>query len=236
MELAEVRAVAFDLDNTLWDIEPVIERAEAHLIAWLREHFPLIPQRFPLEAMRAARVALAAEQPHRAHDLTWLRIASLERHARECGYHDSLAERAFEVFFAARNRLEPYPDVQPALARLRARYLLATLSNGNADLGRIGLAAQFSVSLSAREVGAAKPDPRCFERLAQALELAPHQVLYVGDDPQADVEGARRAGLAAAWLNRSGRSWPHELACADLVVADCHELAELLLAVPPPRC
>jgi putative hydrolase of the HAD superfamily len=230
--LADIRAVAFDLDNTLWDIEPVIERAEARVHEWLREHFPLIPQRFPREAMRAARAALAAEQPHRAHDLTWLRTAALARHARECGYSESLAERAFEVFFAARNRLEPYPDVQPALVRLRTRFRLATLSNGNADLGRIGLAAQFSVSLNARQVGAAKPDPRCFEQLSRALAVAPHELLYVGDDPRADVEGARRAGLATAWLNRTGRSWPPELVCADLVAADCRELAELLLAIP----
>src|SRR6185437_15803771 len=73
--LDKVRAVAFDLDNTLWDVGPVIERAEIRLHQWLSEHCPLIPQRVSKEEMRAARESLAREEPHNAHDFTYLRIA-----------------------------------------------------------------------------------------------------------------------------------------------------------------
>ena len=181
--LSNVRAVAFDLDNTLWDVEPVIARAELRLHAWLRQNCPRIAQRLSIEDMRAAREQLARQEPHNAHDFTYLRIAALARHARECGYEERVAQRAFEVFFAARNELELFQDVQPALERLRLRYALATLSNGNADLARIGLADLFEVSLNARQIGCAKPHPRCFERLAQELQrriapdiLAAHRV------------------------------------------------------------
>ena len=68
------------------------------------------------------------------------------------------------------------------LARLRQRYRLATLSNGNADLAHIGLDQAFTVSLNARQIGAAKPHRRCFERLARELGLAPQAILHVGDD------------------------------------------------------
>ena len=223
-----LQAVAFDLDNTLWDVEPVIARAERHVMDWLVEHCPRIPQRFSNEEMRAARRQLALDEPRRAYDFTYLRIASLARHARDCGYEEAIAERAFEVFFAARNELELYADVRPALERLRSRYTLASLTNGNADLGRIGLAASFAVSLSSRDVGAAKPHRRGFEELAARLKVEPHEILYVGDDPLIDVEAARTAGMRTAWVNRRAQQWPETIAPADLSVTDCEELASML--------
>jgi FMN hydrolase / 5-amino-6-(5-phospho-D-ribitylamino)uracil phosphatase len=226
--LRDLRAVAFDLDNTLWDVGPVLVRAEQRLRDWLHEHCPRITERVSIEEMRAVREQLARSEPHNAHDFTYLRIAGLAAHARECGYAEEMAERAFEVFFAARNELQPYPDVQPALAQLRSRYRLATLSNGNADLELIGLAPLFSVSLNARQIGVAKPHPRCFEHLARDLRVEARKILYVGDDPLLDVEAARAAGLRTAWMNRSRAPWPPNLRPADINVADCTHLAELL--------
>ncbi len=192
---------------------------------WLRENCPRIPERLSLDDLRAARLELAAREPHNAHDFTYLRIASLAQHAREFGYDESIAEKAFEIFIAARNQLDLFDDVRPGLRRLSLRYALASLSNGNADLGRIGLAEHFRVSLNARGVGAAKPDRRCFERLVADLALAPHEVMYVGDDPMLDVEAARASGLCTAWMNRTGQTWPAEVARADMDVEDCVELA-----------
>lgn len=224
----KIRAVAFDLDNTLWDVDPVLVRAEGLWMTWLREYCPRIPERLTLEDMRAARMQLAQREPHNAHDMTYLRIASLAQHARECGYEESIAEAAFEIFFAARNEIEVFPDVRPGLHRLRTRYALATLSNGNADLQRIGLADLFELSLNAQSVGAAKPDRRCFERLVEGLGLAPEEVIYVGDDPLLDVEAARLAGLPSAWMNRTQHPWPAAVAPADINVADCLDLASRL--------
>jgi FMN hydrolase / 5-amino-6-(5-phospho-D-ribitylamino)uracil phosphatase len=228
--LTDVRAVAFDLDNTLWDVAPVIERAEVRLYEWLREHCPRIPERVTVDDMRAARELLAREEPHNAHDFTYLRITALARHARECGYGDGdeVAQRAFEVFFAARNELDIFADVRPALTRLRSRYRLATLSNGNADLGRIGLADLFVLSLNARQIGVGKPHPRCFERLASELQLEPAQIVYVGDDPVLDVEASRAAGLRSAWINRFDQPWPAAIAPADVTIIDCSQLADAL--------
>jgi putative hydrolase of the HAD superfamily len=226
--LSDVRAIAFDLDNTLWDVEPVLERAEERLAAWLQQHCPRIA--LSRAEMRAAREQLARSEPHNAHDLSYLRITALAAHAREHGYHERIASQAFEVFLAARNEVEIFPDVAPALARLRRRYTLASLSNGNADLARIGLGHVFSVSLNARQIGAAKPQRRCFERLAQELLLPAGAIAYVGDDPQLDVAAARAAGLGTVWMNRRAREWPQQLAPADLTVGDCAQLAAALRA------
>jgi FMN hydrolase / 5-amino-6-(5-phospho-D-ribitylamino)uracil phosphatase len=226
--MLNIRAIAFDLDNTLWDVGPVIARAELRMMTWLREHAPRITERVTVEEMRAAREQLARSEPHRAHDLVYLRVATLTRLALESGYEEVIATQAFEVFHQARNDVELFPDVAPALARLQRRYALATLSNGTADLSRIGLASFFSVRLGAREIGFAKPHPRCFERLTEDLGVAPGEILYVGDDPVLDVNAARKCGLRTAWMNRRGAVWPAADAPADVVVTECGALVTRL--------
>jgi putative hydrolase of the HAD superfamily len=225
---SDVRAIAFDLDNTLWDVEPVLARAENCLRSWLEQHCPRITQHLTREDMRRAREQLAQREPHNAHDFSYLRISALAAHAREHGYDERVAAAAFEVFLAARNEVEIFSDVAPAFGRLQWRYALASLSNGNADLARIGLGHMFAVSLNARQIGAAKPQRRCFERLAQELGLAPAEIAYVGDDPLLDVAAARDAGCRTVWINRRGRAWPAELAPAELEVTDCLQLAAAL--------
>jgi putative hydrolase of the HAD superfamily len=82
--------------------------------------------------------------------------------------------------------------------------------------------------LGAREIGFAKPHVRCFERLAQDLDVAPREILYVGDDPLLDVAAARAAGLRTAWMNRLAHPWPAELAPVDIVVTECGALVTRL--------
>ena len=226
--LDQIRAVAFDLDNTLWAVAPVIERAEVRLYEWLREHCPRIPERLTIEDMRAARELLARQEPHNAHDFTYLRLTALARHAREFGYGEEVAQKAFDVFFAARHELDLFADVRSAFERLRSRYQLASFSNGNADLGRVGLAGFFTLSLNARMVGVGKPHPHCFERLAGDLSLSPGEIIYVGDDPVLDVEASRAAGMHSAWINRFDQRWPDALTPADLVITNCTQLADAL--------
>ena len=227
--LAAVRAVCFDLDNTLWDSGVVIGRAEQQLRVWLEQHYPLLPQAFSSADMRAERLRIMAAEPSRAHDLSYVRREALARQAAHVGYGRNVVDQAFEVFLAARNELELFADVPGALARLGDRYTLASLTNGNADLTRIGIRAWFAVSLTAADVGAAKPHARAFEGALQALGMQAADVVYVGDDPHLDVHGARSVGMRTVWMNRTDASWPADLEPADAVVADCQQL-ELALS------
>jgi HAD superfamily hydrolase (TIGR01509 family) len=222
-------AICLDLDDTLWAIAGVIERAELVMLDWLAHRYPRVTEIHDAHSMRAVRQRVAAEFPAMQHDLGFLRRQALVWHAREAGYPERLADEAFEVFYAARNQVEVFADVVPALDRLRTRFRLMTLSNGNADLRIIGLEHYFERTLAARDAGAAKPDRRIFEVMLSAAGLQAWQVLYVGDDPHADVRGARDAGLHVAWVDRFGRSWPKELAPPDLAVRDLEELADRLL-------
>jgi len=228
MSMGAIRAICFDLDNTLWEIEPVLKRAERILADWLGRRYPRIPERFTTAGMFEVRAALLAEQPHQAHDLSYLRRETIARCAAEVGYKRDMAHEAFAVWHGARNQVEPYSEVIPALEELKARFRLATLTNGNADLRLIGLAHHFEVTLSAGALGYAKPDPRAYTALAEALTLKPAEILFVGDEPHADVDGPRTAGMQTVWVNRGGVVWPDALPAADASVTDLAGLRALL--------
>jgi 2-haloalkanoic acid dehalogenase type II len=232
MDLDGLRAVCFDLDNTLWDIEPVLTRAERILADWMHSRYPRLAESLSAGAMTRVRETLLREQPHRAHDLTYLRREALARLAGDSGYDratsETIAHEAFTAWHAERNRCTPYDDVVPALETLRTRYRLATLSNGNADLGRIGMAHHFDISLHAAELGFAKPDPRAYAALADALTLEPAEILFVGDEPFADVAGPGAAGMRTVWVNRTGAEWPGTLAAPDASVSDLGGVVALL--------
>jgi molybdopterin-biosynthesis enzyme MoeA-like protein len=79
-----------------------------------------------------------------------------------------LAEPAFEVFFAERQRVDLFHDALPALAFWSQRLPVVALSNGNADVHRVGIGQHFHASVSAQSLGVAKPDVRIFEAGAAA--------------------------------------------------------------------
>ena len=210
--MSATRVISLDLDDTLWPVAPVIAAAEAALQEWLQERYPRTMHGHSVGSMRALRAKIAAQFPEQSHDLTFLRRRALAAQFTGAGYAESACEEALEVFLAARNRVEFYDDVRPALERLRTRYRLFALSNGNADLQRCGLGAFFDGHVSAIATGAAKPDARIFTALRDMAGVPAEEILHVGDDPITDVVGARQAGMQTAWLNRDARSWPLALA------------------------
>ena len=205
------RVLSFDLDDTLWPIGPVILAAEEELESWLRQHHPEVMRAHTIETLRAIRAQVTHEYPEQRHDMTFLRHRAIMKLFGNDESAQRHADAAFEVFYAARNRVTMYADVPAALARLGRRYRLFALSNGNADLGRCGLDGAFEGHITAIAAGASKPDARIFAHLLRAAGVDAAQVLHIGDDPHADVHGATAAGMQAVWLNRDARPWPAEL-------------------------
>lgn len=211
-----VRAISFDLDNTLWPIEPAIHNAERQLWNWLNEHHPRITEQHDILSMREHRLQTARNFPEMAHDIAGLRRQSLECLLTEFDYADDLehartrAEAGWRVFYDARHQIEWYDDALPALTRLQAHYTLAATSNGNANLELLGIAEHFSTVLHAGAVGYAKPHPQIWQALCDAMQLQPEQILHIGDSVEEDTLGALRHGLPAVWLDRGFGEWPEE--------------------------
>ena len=221
--LRDVTAITLDLDDTLWPVRPTLVAAEKVLAAWLREHAPATARGLPPAAMLALRAQVATEHPHWAHDLSAIRLETLRRGLARHGDDPALAEAAFDVFFEARHAVTFYDDVLPGLERLASRYRLVAVSNGNAEVQRLGLARLFSGSVSARLHGAAKPDPSIFAAACAAAAAAPHQVLHLGDDLATDVDGALAAGLHAGWICR-----PDGAHAQEAPRAGAHRFADLI--------
>jgi len=222
--MSGIRAIIFDLDNTLWDVYPVIVRAEHAMHDFLARKYPRVTGRHDLHSMRDVRARMAIDHPAMRHDFTWLRLEALRHHAREAEYPATMADEAFAVFYRARNEVTLYDDVRPALDVLVRDYRLFAISNGNADLGVVGLAQYFEASLPAREAGMMKPDPRIFAMLLDRVGLSADEAVHVGDDPEADVEGARAAGVLPVWLNRDAVSWSRESDPPPIVIKGLDEL------------
>ena len=230
IDLHQIQAITFDLDDTLWPIAPTIAHADQMLASWLAAH---APQTAVLSAdlalRREIRSLIETQHPDRHHDLSFLRLASIRETLRRAGEPEHLAEPAFEAFFAGRNQVFVFDGVLQALERLAARFPLVAVSNGNADVFRTPVGPYFQASVSARDCGVAKPDPRIFQAAAQQLGLPPQAVLHVGDDALADAVGARAVGMQAVWVNTHERDWPHD-SSQPLTLSQVTQLCDHLLA------
>lgn len=223
-----LRLITIDLDDTVWPCAPVIQAAELAHYAWLAAQAPRLAEQHTVDSLRAHRRALMRQRPELAHDVTALRQTALHSLLTELAYseHEAsrLAQGAMTAFRVARNRVEPYADAAPVLARLRRHCRLVAVTNGNAEVQQTPLRGAFDRCVTAAEAGAAKPDPAIFELAMAWAEATPAQTLHIGDDPALDVDAARGLGLAAVWVNRAGRTWPAELEPPLHEVADLHAL------------
>lgn len=133
--------------------------------------------------------------------------------------------------------LELHPDVSAGVAALAETGMrLVTLSNGSVDvaeglLSRAGLRQHFERVLSVDDAGVWKPAPESYRYAARACATDPARMLLVAVHPW-DVDGAGRAGMRTAWVDRRGTPYPDHFHPPDHTVAGLPQLAELL--GPPP--
>ena len=228
LDISRIQAISLDLDDTLWPIWPTIARAELCLQQWLAGPAPATASLFADSKVRQGlREQVLAQWPRHEHDLSFLRQEMIRQGLLRSGEDSTLAGAAFEIFFAARQQVELFDDARPALARLSARWPVLALSNGNADVHRVGIGQYFCGSVSAREVGVSKPDRRIFDAAANKLGLPPQAILHVGDDAHLDVLGALDSGMQTAWVHRGTQAWS-AAARPHATVASMLELCDLL--------
>ena len=219
-----IKVVAFDLDDTLWSVAPVIHRAEAELADWLRARVPNLV--YTAESMRGIREEILKHEASIIHRITELRRRSVEAALLHSGLVPTDAHRlscdAIEVFLCARNNIELFDGARDALTQLAKQFTLGALSNGNADIYRLGLNDVFSFSFSAEQVGAPKPAYNLFQAALSHTGVAPEEMIYVGDDPKLDVDPANRLGLRTILVSSPGGKPPGETTPHETIVSVRH--------------
>lgn len=127
-------------------------------------------------------------------------------------------------------RLKPFPDVPAALARLRTRYRIAVLSNGDPDMLEAAKAFHgltFDAVISVAAANSFKPHVATYTKAAELMGVRTDQVLFVANHAF-DCVGAKSAGMRAAFIDRRLRPFgitPHQ---PDMIVPDMKGLADLL--------
>jgi putative hydrolase of the HAD superfamily len=231
----DIHLVTLDLDDTLWPCEEVIQQAEVELLDYLRQQASRLVKVHDIESLRQHRMQFMRARPDIAHDLTAVRLYSLRLLLEKFDYDPQLSEQAMEIFLEARNRVTPFPDVLPVLDVLMRNYYVVSVTNGNSDIQRTPLKNHFHFSLTAAEVGAAKPSPEMFHSALDFAGVAANCAVHVGDDPQRDILAAQGVGMHTVWMNRKASPWPEELPPPDASMGNLYELPDLLCSIASPR-
>lgn len=210
-----IRAVCFDLDDTLFDHRGAartgvrtflgrqgVEVTDSVIAAWFRA------EDTQYERWRTGEIGFADQRRERLRTvLPPLGIAVPTSAAA--------LDALFDEYLAAyRDAWRVFPDVLPLLRSLRERgYRLGLLTNGAESqqldkLARTGLDEAFDAVCVSERIGVQKPDQRAFTLLAERLGVDPQACVFVGDDPEKDVRGARRAGMHAVLVDRADPAAP----------------------------
>ncbi|MEE4279717.1 MAG: HAD-IA family hydrolase [Halieaceae bacterium] len=226
-----IRVITFDLDDTLWDVKPALERAEAAQRAWLLRHRPRTLEAIGPEEHRELRKRVWRSNATLTHNVTAMRKLLLRELQLAAGYSSADAEAganaAFASFIEERQRVELHANALTVLDVLARSCRLGALTNGNADVYKTDAGEYFEFALLAEEVGASKPAADMFLAALELTGVAADEVLHVGDSVEHDVLGALGVGMRAAWLNPEGHDWTHD-ARPDALIRSLDELPDLL--------
>lgn len=231
--LRPVKVISFDLDDTLYDNVPVMQKAERALVEHLQQRFPQTAE-LKVSHWRALRDKLAQQDATLASNMTALRETTLQHGLVSAGVDKTAAqqgtEHAMDHFLTHRNQVDVTQEVHRLLRALADRFPLIAISNGNADVERIGLAGYFAGAWQPTPSLRGKPTTDLFEAAQKALGFKPGELLHIGDHPISDVQGAARFGAQTVWLNQEGRPDSRLTWLPTLTIAYLPQLADILIS------
>ena len=229
-----VRALFFDLDDTLVDFSSARKRA-------LNDIATDLAQRASRENPKGAidtRAAIVRERVERGTSVTQSADTHADRihvwhevlNALGAPYLATPAELVDKHDALTRQHLRLYPDSNAAVRWARNRYeLTGIITNGSSEaqwgeVRAVGLDTRVQRVIVAGDVCAYKPDPRIFEAALVNVKIAPIECAFVGNSPDHDVAGACAAGWQTIWLNRDSSSYPPTAPDPSVVIRSLAEL------------
>jgi putative hydrolase of the HAD superfamily len=240
----DIRAIAFDVNGTLVDIEThddmeQIFRAIGHFLTYqgidLRRHRL---RDLYFEVLKEQQRSSPEAYPEFDSVGIWRQI--LESHATDFTRRLPPEKWAQMPLFLAemyrgisRRRLRLYPNVREVLDQLRGRLPLAVVTDAQhayakGELHKVGILDYFDPIVVSGDHGFRKPDPRLFRMAAEGMGSAPEHTLFVGNDMFRDIYGAREAGMRTVMFNSNQGAKYHEGCSPDFTISDHRDLLGLL--------
>ena len=196
-----IKCITFDLDDTLWAIEPVIIEAEQRFYTWLKENYPIVAENFDILSLRQLMKNTASDNPDIKHNLTKVRIKAYTYIKDLYKLSDNMPLESFEYFMKYRNKVKLYDGAENMLIELKKKYMIGTITNGNASLEKIGIKNFFDFEVKASDVGFMKPSPKIFEAAVKKAGCNPSEMVHIGDSYDKDIIGAKSINMNYIWLN-----------------------------------
>ena len=233
-----IQLITFDLDNTLWDVDQVIVRAESKMRHWMRTHIPESLEYYSQEFLPGLRQRVMSENPEKRFDLTFMRLEILFEVMQLCGQPEKIAKRnanqAFNIFFEARNQVNFFSGAIAMLEALQDKYIIYALTNGNADIEKTGLKKYMQGAISAADVSASKPNPQIFQRVSEITDVPPANSVHIGDNLVDDIEGAANANFLSIWVNLKAETLKTGGATPNKIVEHLSEIPEAIISLDHP--
>ncbi len=214
--LTKIKAISFDLDDTLYSNRPVMQAIEKKMIAYFAGLAILKSSMFAQHKVLDSlfwnhfRHQATLKQPDLAQDVVQVRLVTYGLGFLSLGLTEHVAKQqaqaALDYFIQLRSDFLVPEQSTKLLANLSQKYPLVAISNGNVDTKALGISQYFQFVYHAgwQDDGSLlkqKPASDMFNLACQQLAIKPSQLLHVGDCGRADIQGALLAGCQAAWLS-----------------------------------
>jgi putative hydrolase of the HAD superfamily len=230
---AHIKAILFDLDDTLFDRTTAVERT----LQAMSNEFPglfsgitadkIIRAFFHSDEIATLEFnkGLSLEDTRLFRDREFLKSLGLDQ-----GYAPAID--AFYVKYYPTNKVF-VAGAKQIIERLARAYRLGLISNGNAidqyqKLDNLGIRHLLNCTILSEEIGIRKPDPRIFQEASGLLKISVEECLYVGDSYDNDIIGARNAGMRACWFNPRDIPSPQTTVIPDFKISTLDQLTDIL--------
>lgn len=186
----KVKVISFDLDDTLWDNQGVIEKCEQDLLNYLAKEHPPVGEQFDIEAMQAISKKLIQEDRSELDNMTVLRKEMIHQMLEQTGGDLALINPAFAVFYRCRSQIDIPKLTHDLLSTLKSKFSLFATSNGNSNLYALGLMDYFEQHFIAGIHGRAKPSPEMLHKICELKKIEPQELLHIGDSHETDIKSS----------------------------------------------
>ena len=210
-QMPKIELITFDLDDTFWDIKSVIIAAEKNYRHWLEAKIGKSIKWGTFDEFMSIRQDLIKEIPTLEYDLGLLRKKLIRHHLNDHITNQDelnlLIYEAYEFFLEERHKVVFYEEVIGVLENLSSQVMLGVLTNGNADVNKLGIGNLFNFSIASTDVMSNKPGPAHFVRAKEISGIDFQNTLHIGDHPVNDIKGARDLGINTMWFNSQNLTW-----------------------------